>query len=41
MLPIYGETFVFYLTTAQKKILENERNWFFFDWKDLEGGEHA
>lgn len=38
LLPIYGETLVFYLTRQQKDQLQCECGWQFFDWALLEGG---
>jgi hypothetical protein len=37
LLPIYGETLVFYLSREEKEMLEAKRGWQFFDWSTLEG----
>ncbi len=37
LLPIYGETLVFYLSREEKEMLEAKRGWQFFDWNTLEG----
>ena len=36
LLPIYGETLVFYLNAEEKGILESQRGWQFFDWGQLD-----
>ena len=38
LLPIYGETLVFYLNKGQKQLLSHERDWSFFNMEQLEGG---
>lgn len=37
LLPIYGETLVFYISREEKELLETKLGWQFFDWKMLEG----
>jgi hypothetical protein len=38
LLPLFGETLVFYLNPEQKATLETKRGWQFFDWNSLEEG---
>jgi hypothetical protein len=38
LLPLFGETLVFYLSREEKEILESKRGWQFFDWNNLEEG---